>query len=83
MQLLSILATVAFAALARAQVGPGVVTGNTAVHDPSMCKDAAGKYFVFCQWFIHLEWLCADNSGPQRLLLGLKSERLRTELLGR
>ncbi|KAK7439022.1 hypothetical protein VKT23_017728 [Stygiomarasmius scandens] len=30
-----------------AQVGPGVVTGNTAVHDPTMCKDASGKYFVF------------------------------------
>jgi len=32
-----------------AQVGPGVVTGNTAVHDPTMCKDASGKYFVFCE----------------------------------
>ncbi|KAG5639204.1 hypothetical protein H0H81_005683 [Sphagnurus paluster] len=28
-------------------VGPGVVTGNTAVHDPTMCKDKNGKYFVF------------------------------------
>ncbi|KAF5361685.1 hypothetical protein D9758_007337 [Tetrapyrgos nigripes] len=30
-----------------AQPGPGVVTGNTAVHDPTMCKDDAGTYFVF------------------------------------
>ncbi|KAK0487273.1 secreted arabinase [Armillaria novae-zelandiae] len=33
--------------ITRAQVGPGVVTGNTAVHDPTMCKDNSGKYFVF------------------------------------
>lgn len=33
--------------ITRAQVGPGVVTGNTAVHDPTMCKDSSGKYFVF------------------------------------
>jgi len=31
----------------KAQPGPGVVTGNTAVHDPTMCKDSAGKYWVF------------------------------------
>jgi len=26
---------------------PGLVTGNTAVHDPTMCKDSSGKYWVF------------------------------------
>ncbi|PBK74664.1 glycoside hydrolase family 43 protein [Armillaria solidipes] len=36
-----------FLGITRAQVGPGVVTGNTAVHDPTMCKDSSGKYFVF------------------------------------
>lgn len=30
-----------------AYVGPGVVTGDTAVHDPTMCKDDSGTYFVF------------------------------------
>ena len=30
-----------------AVVGPGKVTGDTAVHDPTMCKDNAGTYFVF------------------------------------
>jgi beta-xylosidase len=33
--------------LERRVVGPGKVTGNTAVHDPTMCKDGAGKYWVF------------------------------------
>ncbi|KAJ7246379.1 glycoside hydrolase family 43 protein [Mycena rebaudengoi] len=37
----------ALATLSRAVVGPGRVTGNTAVHDPSMCKSASGTYFVF------------------------------------
>ncbi|KAJ8081160.1 hypothetical protein AAF712_008726 [Marasmius tenuissimus] len=27
--------------------GPGIVTGDTAVHDPTMCKDKNGKYWVF------------------------------------
>jgi len=26
---------------------PGKVTGNTAVHDPTMCRDNTGKYWVF------------------------------------
>lgn len=46
MRFLPILVTVALTSVARA-VGPGVVTGNTAVHDPTMCKDKNGKYFVF------------------------------------
>ncbi len=37
---------------APAVVGPGTVTGNTAVHDPTMCKDSAGKYYVFCESFL-------------------------------
>ncbi|KAF5341510.1 hypothetical protein D9758_012580 [Tetrapyrgos nigripes] len=47
MRLFSLLSAITLAVLARAQVGPGVVTGNTAVHDPTMCKDSTGKYFVF------------------------------------
>jgi arabinan endo-1,5-alpha-L-arabinosidase len=48
MRSLSVLALLFFATLGHAVVGPGVVTGNTAVHDPTMCKDNSGKYFVFC-----------------------------------
>ncbi|KAF5328660.1 hypothetical protein D9619_011678 [Psilocybe cf. subviscida] len=36
-----------FAGLVTAQVGPGVVTGNVNVHDPTICKDNSGKYFLF------------------------------------
>lgn len=42
-----------FVALCAAQVGPGTVTGNTAVHDPTMCKDSSGTYFVFCGHLIY------------------------------
>ncbi|KAJ6466361.1 glycoside hydrolase family 43 protein [Mycena sanguinolenta] len=48
MLLLTIASSVlALATLSRAVVGPGTVTGNTAVHDPTMCKSASGEYFVF------------------------------------
>ncbi|KAJ7982789.1 glycoside hydrolase family 43 protein [Mycena polygramma] len=47
MHLLSLAPVLALATLCRAVVGPGKVTGNTAVHDPSMCKSASGQYFVF------------------------------------
>lgn len=36
-----------FASACQAVVGPGKVTGDTAVHDPTMCKDNTGKYWVF------------------------------------
>lgn len=39
------------ACLAHAVVGPGTVTGNTAVADPTICKDNSGTYFVFCMVF--------------------------------
>ena len=49
--LLSIVASLsAFALLPRsasAYPNPGVVTGDTTVHDPTMCKDSSGTYFVF------------------------------------
>ncbi|KAL5508659.1 hypothetical protein ACEPAH_6278 [Sanghuangporus vaninii] len=44
--LLSLL-LLATAGVSLAQVGPGVVTGDTSVHDPTICKDASGKYFIF------------------------------------
>jgi arabinan endo-1,5-alpha-L-arabinosidase len=50
MRLFSFLFAISLAVLTQAQVGPGVVTGNTAVHDPTMCKDASGRYFVFCEF---------------------------------
>lgn len=27
---------------------PQAVTGNTAVHDPTICQDRHGTYFLFC-----------------------------------
>lgn len=58
MYFLSALSTLTLATLAYAQVGPGYVTGNTAVHDPTMCKDNSGKYFVFCENILPLcGWL--------------------------
>ncbi|PPQ77483.1 hypothetical protein CVT25_011353 [Psilocybe cyanescens] len=43
----ALLPSLALASLGQAVVGPGTVTGNTAVHDPTMCKDKDGTYFVF------------------------------------
>lgn len=51
MNLLSYFTPILLATFARAVVGPGVVTGDTAVHDPTMCKDNSGTYFVFCELF--------------------------------
>ncbi|KDR82661.1 hypothetical protein GALMADRAFT_238117, partial [Galerina marginata CBS 339.88] len=45
--LFALISALAFATLGHAVVGPGTVTGNTAVHDPTMCKDNSGTYFVF------------------------------------
>ena len=44
---LSPLVVLLLAGVSSAVVGPGVVTGDTSVHDPTMCKDNSGKYFVF------------------------------------
>ncbi|KAK0464704.1 glycoside hydrolase family 43 protein [Desarmillaria tabescens] len=35
------------ASVCRAYVGPGTVTGDTETHDPTICKDSDGKYFLF------------------------------------
>ncbi|KAL0577123.1 hypothetical protein V5O48_004876 [Marasmius crinis-equi] len=47
MRLLLATVTLALSAVVSAVPGPGVVTGDTAVHDPTMCKDKNGKYWVF------------------------------------
>lgn len=47
MHFLKALSILGFVALCRAVVGPGVVTGDTRAHDPTMCKDNSGTYFVF------------------------------------
>ncbi|TDL15577.1 arabinanase [Rickenella mellea] len=39
--------TLSAVVFAHAVVGPGKVTGDIAVHDPTMCKDSTGKYWVF------------------------------------
>ena len=45
----------ALATVAQAQADPRKVSGNVAVHDPTLCKDKNGKYFLFCAflftWF--------------------------------
>lgn len=52
MRLLSLLSLLAASALSlvSAQPNPGLVTGNTAVADPTICRDSAGTYFVFCAY---------------------------------
>ena len=47
MHWLSFSSLLALAGVCSAYVGPWVVTGDTSVHDPTMCKDSSGKYFVF------------------------------------
>ncbi|KAF9484754.1 arabinanase [Pholiota conissans] len=46
----SLLSAVTFSILTLAAVypPPQAVTGNTAVHDPTICQDQHGTYFVFC-----------------------------------
>ncbi|KAJ4492427.1 glycoside hydrolase family 43 protein [Lentinula lateritia] len=44
---LFLLSLSALSSVVKAVVGPGVVTGNTAVHDPTMCKDDKETYYVF------------------------------------
>ncbi|KDN37892.1 hypothetical protein RSAG8_09866, partial [Rhizoctonia solani AG-8 WAC10335] len=29
--------------------GPGKVSGSVDVHDPAICRDSSGKYFLFCE----------------------------------
>ncbi|VDB96680.1 unnamed protein product [Peniophora sp. CBMAI 1063] len=47
MRLFSALVSLALAAVATAYPNPGKVTGNVNVHDPTMCRDSAGKYWLF------------------------------------
>ncbi|XP_006462652.1 hypothetical protein AGABI2DRAFT_119499 [Agaricus bisporus var. bisporus H97] len=44
---LATLTLLTFATLSYAIAGPDALTGNTTLHDPSMCRDDSGKYFVF------------------------------------
>jgi arabinan endo-1,5-alpha-L-arabinosidase len=48
MRLLSVFSVLMLASIANAIVEPILVVGNTYVHDPTMCKDNNGTYFVFC-----------------------------------
>ncbi|CAK5276033.1 unnamed protein product [Mycena citricolor] len=47
LQLVLSAVSLALLPVAHAVVGPGKVTGDTAVHDPTMCKRSDGTYFVF------------------------------------
>jgi len=46
----ALFAVLALAASVLAQVYPGTVKGDTGTHDPSMCKDPSGTYFLFGVW---------------------------------
>jgi arabinan endo-1,5-alpha-L-arabinosidase len=48
-----------FLATVVAQPGPGYVTGDIAVHDPTMCKDKNGKWFLFCAFQLGIFCWCA------------------------
>ena len=52
----------ALATFAQAQVGPDMVSGNIAVHDPTLCKDNNGKYFLFCA-FLFTFVLVSETHG--------------------
>ncbi|TFK95970.1 arabinanase [Pterulicium gracile] len=44
----SVLAAAAtFVGVVLAQPGPGTVTGDTRAHDPTLCRDTSGRYFLF------------------------------------
>ncbi|KAI0030562.1 arabinanase [Vararia minispora EC-137] len=48
MRLLSISGSLTLAAVASAYPNPGLVTGDiTGVHDPTLCRDNSGKYWLF------------------------------------
>ncbi|CUA73952.1 arabinan endo-1,5-alpha-L-arabinosidase [Rhizoctonia solani] len=42
-----VLSALSFVSTVLAYPGPGYVTGSLDVHDPSMCRDSSGKYFLF------------------------------------
>lgn len=47
MRLLSLVGLLTAPLAALAVVGPGTVYGSTNVHDPTICKDSSGKYWLF------------------------------------
>ncbi|KAG8990712.1 hypothetical protein FRB90_001643 [Tulasnella sp. 427] len=58
MRLLSLAGLLAAPLTALATVGPGLVKGSINVHDPSICKDSAGKYWLFCRLLRSLGLFC-------------------------
>jgi hypothetical protein len=49
MHFFSVVSTLVLVGVANAVVGPIKMTENVYVHDPSICKDKDGTYFVFCK----------------------------------
>ncbi|THH05932.1 hypothetical protein EW145_g4443 [Phellinidium pouzarii] len=47
MHWLSLLATLTFASFSLAYPNPTVVSGDTKLHDPTLCKDDSGIYFLY------------------------------------
>ena len=79
---LSTFVLLALSGLASAVVGPGTVTGDTAVHDPTMCKDNSGKYWVFCMFFLRERETRRLIVLTQQLVLGSRYEPRRIGRLG-
>src|ERR1700753_1928078 len=61
---------------------PGTVTGNTAVHDPTLCKDNSGKYWLFCALLLTRLIIDVLNLSSQLPHLESKSVPPLTESLG-
>jgi len=65
----------ALATIAQAQADPRNVSGDIAVHDPTLCKDKNGKYFLFCAFlFTWFSFSWADD------VLNQQCQQLRQEL---
>lgn len=48
------LCILSFVVAAATQPNPGKVTGDISVHDPTMCRDSAGTYFIFGTLYLRL-----------------------------
>ncbi|KAB5591066.1 Arabinan endo-1,5-alpha-L-arabinosidase [Ceratobasidium theobromae] len=45
----TVLSFLSYVLLVTAFPNPGYVTGDISVHDPSICRDSEGTYFLFCE----------------------------------
>lgn len=48
-----VLATLVLSVRSQSYPDPEAVSGNTSIHDPTLCKDASGKYWLFGKYRTH------------------------------